>query len=185
MPLCPPPLLRTARSLFAANGYAATSIDDVVGEAGVTAGALYHHFPNKRELFRAVLEEEWRNAEAAVRAHARSRRMAWSRLEAGCQAALEHCVDPGVHRILFVEAPAVIGYEELLAIEGGHSLDLLNEAIAEAMKEGRLRKRDPTPLAHMVFGAVCELAKLAQGADQTYPALRRELRLFLGSLCDS
>ncbi len=51
-------LLEEARRLFAADGYNATSLDDVVAAAGVTKGALYHHFRSKRELFRAVFENE-------------------------------------------------------------------------------------------------------------------------------
>ena len=178
-------LVRAARSLFAERGFAGTSIEDIVRAAGVTRGALYHHFADKTELFRAVLEEEERalvrrSAEAAAR-----RRGAWSKVEAGCDAFLDACLDEGVQRIVVTDAPAVLGWEEVREIEFGHWLSTLTATIEQAMDEGTLARRAPAPLAHLIFGALCEGSFVIAGASDQPAAMhevRGELRRLLRSL---
>src|SRR5688572_11986017 len=88
-------LLDVARRLFAADGYAATSLDDVVRGAGVTKGALYHRFAGKRDLFLAVYErEQHRLAQVQFEAFARNKG-AWEGFYAATQAFFEASLDPG------------------------------------------------------------------------------------------
>src|SRR5215212_3653335 len=115
-------LLDVARRLFAADGYAATSLDDVVRGAGVTKGALYHHFAGKRDLFLAVFEREQQKlARTQFEAFAR-RKGTWDGFFAATQAFFEASLDPGVQRITLLDAPAVLGWETMREVEGRYSL---------------------------------------------------------------
>ena len=102
-------LVAAARDLFANDGYAATSLDAVAGAAGVTKGALYHHFAGKRELFRAVYEHEQEQLVAALgEAYAR-KRDPWDAFEAGCLAFVESSLEPGLQRITRWTPPGCSG----------------------------------------------------------------------------
>ncbi|MBA3301104.1 MAG: TetR/AcrR family transcriptional regulator [Thermoleophilaceae bacterium] len=177
-------LIDAARGLFAADGYAATLLEDVVREAGVTKGALYHHFAGKRELFRAVFEREQRALAAAVTdAYARERDP-WEGFHAGCRSFLEASLDPGVQRITLLDAPAALGWEAMRAIEAGYSLAMLREGLEIAIAKGRIAPRPVAPLAHMLLGAICEGAMMtARSEDQ--PATAREVLAELTAQLDA
>src|SRR6185437_16102188 len=102
-------LVEAARDLFAKDGYAATSLDAVVGKAGMTKGALYHHFAGKRELFAAVFAGEQQKLSGVVAAAYAGRQDPWEAFEAGCRAFVEACQEPGVQRIFLLDAPAALG----------------------------------------------------------------------------
>jgi AcrR family transcriptional regulator len=178
-------LVSAARTLFAERGFAGTSIEDIVRAAGVTRGALYHHFADKTELFRAVLEEEEKalvraSAEAAAR-----KRGAWSKVEAGCDAFLDACLDKGVQQIVVTDAPAVLGWDAVREIEFGYWLTTTTRSIEKAIAEGTLPERPAEPLAHLIFGALCEGSYVIVGASDQRAAMnevRGELRRLLRSL---
>ena len=166
-------LVGAARELFAADGYAATSLDAIVSACGVTKGALYHHFAGKREIFEAVFRaEEERICVALAQAAARGRDPV-DAMYAGCREWLEVCLDPGVQRITLLDAPSVLGWERMREIEAEFGLALIKEALNQAMKAGRMKRRDPDPLAHLVFGALCEGAMFVARADDQAAAKRR------------
>jgi AcrR family transcriptional regulator len=179
-------LLEAARRLFAADGYNATSLEDVVAAAGVTKGALYHHFSSKRELFRAVFENEER-ALARVCHEAYERESdSWKGFYAGCVAFLEQSLDPGVQRIALLDGPAVLGWEAVREIEAQYSLAMIENALRQAIESGRIAPRPTGPLAHMLVGALGEGAMtVAQaGGDQraTMREVARELSVLLNGL---
>ena len=175
-------LVAAARDLFANDGYAATSLDAVATAAGVTKGALYHHFAGKRELFRAVYEHEQEQLVAALgEAYAR-KRDPWDGFEAGCRAFIESSLDPGLQRITLLDAPGVLGWEAIREIESP-ALALTELGIERAMEAGRLPRRPAQPLAHLLFGAMCEGSmKIARAEDPAamqravWAELRRVLR---------
>jgi AcrR family transcriptional regulator len=160
-------LLEAARELFAEDGYAATSLDAVVAKAGVTKGALYHHFSGKRDLFAAVFAgEQDRLSEAIVAAYAREQDDPWRAFEAGCRAFIEACQEPGVQRIFLLDAPVALGWETIRELESG-SLQMMEQGIRRAMEEGAIERRPVGPLAHLLFGAICESAMvIARAPDQ-------------------
>jgi AcrR family transcriptional regulator len=177
-------LVAAARDLFANDGYAATSLDAVAGAAGVTKGALYHHFACKRELFRAVYQHEQEQLVAAIRAAYAAELDPWDAFEAGCRAFIESSLDPGLQRITLLDAPGALGWDAIREIESP-ALQLTELGIRRAMDAGRLRRRPPQPLAHLLFGAMCEGAmKIARSEDP--PAAQRaiwaELRRVLRAL---
>ena len=179
-------LLEEARRLFAADGYNATSIEDVVAAAGMTKGALYHHFRSKRDLFRAVFEQEERELARRCRVAYQRERDPWKGFYAGCRAFLEQTLDPGVQRIALLDGPAVLGWETVRQIEADYSLAMIENALREAIESGRIAPRATGPLAHMLFGALGEGAMMVarSGGDQR-AAMRevdREVRAMLTAL---
>src|SRR5579864_2130574 len=103
-------LLKVARKLFAERGYAETATEEVVRRARVTRGALYHHFRDKQDLFKAVLREEQMKLAASIKAVAARQADPWRSLIAGCHAFLDACLDPAMQQILLTDAPAVLGW---------------------------------------------------------------------------
>lgn len=173
-------LIGTARALFAREGYARTSLEAVCAEAGVTKGALYHHFAGKAELFEAVFEAEERELCASLVRGAGSgsgrRRDPWQTFQAGCRAFLQATLDPGVQRITLLDAPGVLGWKRMREIEADYGLRLLKEGLRHAADAGRLRTHDVDGLAHLLFGALCEGAMYIARAPDQDAALKRTTR---------
>lgn len=151
-------LLDTAERLFAAHGYEATSIDTVLDAAGVSRGALYHHFPGKEALFEAVLESVEEALAADVVAAAEAAPEPRLALQAGCLAWLQRLRDPVIRRIVLVDAPAVVGWQRWREIDECHWFGLLKSALAEALPPSRLDATSLDVLAHMLLAALNELA---------------------------
>ncbi len=171
--------------LFAARGYAAVGLEEIVAAAGVTKGALYHHFPSKAELFRAVLERVAQEVAARVEAAADAEPDPWSRLTAGCRAFLEAGTAPHVQQVVLVDGPAVLGWAQWRAIDEATSGRLLAEALAGLIDDGVVARQPVEPLTRLLSGAMNEAALwLARSADpprdlaDTWAALSR----LLGSL---
>ena len=177
-------LLSTARELFALDGYAATSLDAVCRSAGVTKGALYHHFRGKHELFDAVLEAQEAELCEALARGARRHDDPWDGFVAGCMAFLEACLDPGVQRITLLDAPSVLGWERMQEIQAQYGLALMKAGLKQSAKAGRIARRDVDGLAHMLFGALCEGAMYIARASDQRAALRKITREF-NSLLDA
>jgi AcrR family transcriptional regulator len=177
-------LVDAARELFARNGYDATSLDAVAARAGVTKGAVYHHFEGKRQLFEAVFTREIERM-ATPLAHAYGRKKdPWDAFRAGCRAFLDECLDPGLQRIVLLDASAAIGWEQIRQLESP-LLELMELAISRAADAGRIAPRRPGPLAHFLFGALCETAMVVARADDQKAAHREavaEIGRVLGGL---
>jgi AcrR family transcriptional regulator len=178
-------LLDAARTSFAEVGFAATSLDAVTASAGVTKGALYHHFPNKRALFRAVYErEEQRLVEQALRVAIRTRDP-WDAFEAGLAAYFEASSHAGVQRITLLDAPSVLGPEEAHSIAVSGWSILIEGGLARAVAAGELEPRPLGPLADLLYGAICQAAMIvARSEDQAAArtAYFSELRAILRGL---
>ncbi|MCG6207322.1 TetR/AcrR family transcriptional regulator [Rhodopseudomonas sp. HC1] len=152
-------LIAAARQAFVARGYAGTSTPDLVEAAGVTRGALYHHFADKQALFRAVIEAE----SAAVAAEIEAAPFSGSPIEAlvaGGEAYLQAMALPGRTRLLLVEAPSVLGQAEVDAIDSRNGVRTLREGLQAAVTAGALR---PVPIDQtaQLLGAAYDRAALA------------------------
>lgn len=162
-------LLSTARRLFVERGYAGTGTPDLVAAAGLTRGALYHHFADKQDLFRAVVTVEHRAvAEAVERAAPGGGTDPLADLVAGGEAYLDAMAEPGRARLLLIEAPAVLGREAADAIDAVHGGRTLREGLAAAMAAGVLTPL-PVEITSVLVGAAYERAALALagGADRS------------------
>ncbi len=134
-------LLTAARGLFAEKGYAETSTPEIVTAAGVTRGALYHHFEDKLALFRAVVTEEYLAVAAEITTSAET--MSGSALDAlmhGSRGYLAAMADKGRVRIMLRDGPAVLGQMALDKIDQETSADTLRRGLAEAMEAAEIKK---------------------------------------------
>jgi AcrR family transcriptional regulator len=177
-------LMAAARSLFRADGYAATSVDEITRQAQLTKGAFYHHFTDKKAIFQAVFEEAEHQLQADIKA-ACAHDDAWTMLKSGCLAFLDLMMDAGTQRLLLREGPAVLGWDAWRDVCARHSLGLISGGIRAAMKSGQIRPRPTEPLAATIYGALTEAARyLAQLDDPVaaLPGVRAEIELMLGAL---
>ncbi|MDA1145178.1 MAG: helix-turn-helix domain containing protein [Chloroflexi bacterium] len=179
-------LIEAAHSLFAERGYAATGTEEIVQAAGVTRGALYHHFVDKQDLFEAVytnLQNDLRDRIVAA-ARADSTAGTWERIRRGVHEYLDHSMEPTVQRIVLVEAPAVFGWQRWREIDSEYALGLLKGAMVAARDEGLLIAGDPDTLAHLMLGVVSEASQvIADAADVA--AARLEVGCDVDRLLDS
>jgi AcrR family transcriptional regulator len=164
-------LLRVARELFAACGYADVGTEEIVRAAHVTRGALYHHFADKRDLFRAVHEQLSDELLERIAARIAGVEGSWEVLETGVRAFLDACTDPAVMRISHLDAPAVLGWAEWREIDARHFLGVVSMGVQEAMDGGVFRPQAVQPLAHMLLGAMVEASMLIASAPD--PAVAR------------
>ncbi len=131
-------LMDAARSLFVAHGFAGTSTPAIVDRAGVTRGALYHHFPDKTAIFRAVLEREAAEVAAAILAADPPGANPLDALLAGASAYLAAMAVPGRTRLLLVDGPAALGRVALRQIEAQHGDATLLGGVKAAQADGTL-----------------------------------------------
>jgi len=167
-------LLRIARRFFAERGYADAATEEIVRRARVTRGALYHHFKDKQDLFRAVLHEEQLRIAAKCTEAAAKESDPWRALMAGNEAFLEACLDPAVQQIVLIDAPAVLGSEGFRQSDESYYLAGLMAAIEAAIAARIIEKQPAEPLAHMIMGSMNEAARLIAHASDKKRA-RREV----------
>jgi AcrR family transcriptional regulator len=166
-------LISAARHLFAERGYAAVGTEEIVQRAGVTRGALYHHFKRgKEELFRAVLVQLSAETVRRIGLAAGSTDDPWQALMAGADAFLDACATPEVQRIMLVDGPSVLGWDVWRAIDTDHGLGLLQQALARAEDAGATLPGSTTAVAHVLAGALDEAAMVVARAED--PAAARE-----------
>jgi AcrR family transcriptional regulator len=144
----------------------------VTAQAGVTRGALAHHFEDKLALFLAVFDAVEQELLSAGGGPPPATAVdAWSRFRAGVQGYLEAATRPDVQRITLVDGPSVLGWRRWREIEEGYSLGALTAVLELAMAAGVVRRRPVEPLAHLILGSVIEAALLVANSDD--PAGRR------------
>ena len=176
-------LVRTARELFAEKGFSDTSTEEVVARAGVTRGALYHHFRDKLDLFRAVHDEIEEEINARVEA-AMDRDDVLEGVTAGVSAYLEACRDPAIQRIALLDGPGVLGWDKWMDTGDEHGLALIRTALERAIDAGLMEPRPVEPLAYMVRGAIMEAGQfVSRVPDADAQEVERTLlELLLGLL---
>lgn len=177
-------LIKIARKLLADRGYADTATEEVVRRARVTRGALYHHFKDKQDLFKAVLLDEEKRLAAATTAAAARQSDPWQALSAGCNAFLNECLDPAVQRIVLIDAPAVLGWEAYRQIDADYFLAGVISSIQAAIESGLIPRQPVAPLAHIIMGALHEASMLIAHADDRVTA-RREVSEVVDRLLSS
>lgn len=175
-------VLEAAAELLASRGVAEVSLDDVAAAAGVTRGAVYHHYRNKAGLFRAVsarLQAEV--ADAVVVAAEGAGSAPAAQLRAGCHAFVDAITAAPAARVLLVDAPAVIGWQEWRDLDAENSAGHLREVLADAGVPPDLLEATTVQLS----GAMNEAALwLAQGAggDQERAGAHRVLDQLLDAV---
>jgi AcrR family transcriptional regulator len=151
-------LIEAALALFTENGYTGIGTEEIVGRAKVTRGALYHHFEDKRDLFRAVFERVEEDLVQGIAAKMEGSDDAWELMMAGMRAFLDACEQPAVKQISLTDAPAVLGWREWREIDNRHGLGLTRAALQGAVDAGALRPIAVEPMAHLLVAALSEAA---------------------------
>lgn len=160
-------LLAAARSVFSEVGYATSRTEDIVRKAGVTRGALYHHFRDKRELFRAVFEELETELVAGAGARASAAADSWTNLLAGYNGFLDACLQRDLQRIVLLDGPSVLGRETWRKIEEEHALAVISAGLSAVMRDGFIDQQPVAPLAHLLLATINEAGLLIAEADDT------------------
>ena len=159
-------LLAAGRELFAAKGFAGAGREEIVERAGVTRGAMYHHFPSKEALFQAVYEACEEEVLAQVLAAAADARDPKEMLRLGSAAYLAVAAREDVRRICLIDAPAVLPTEVRRELAERFGLGAIRTALQECMAAGSIRRQPVDVLAHVYLAALLEAATLvAEGAD--------------------
>jgi AcrR family transcriptional regulator len=158
-------ILDRARHLFATKGYAAAGTEEMIGELGITRGALYHQFNDKLGVFKAVVAEAYSEMTNYISTKVQPLDDPWEQLVIGCQAFLEIAQQEDLRRLVFIEAPAVLAADTLVEFDQ-YGFGLLHESIQRVVDEGKLSTIDAEGFAHLVNGSLNELAAwVAQSND--------------------
>jgi AcrR family transcriptional regulator len=173
-------LLDAARTLFGTRGYNDTSLDDIVAAAGVTKGALYHHFGGKEDLFRAVFEQIKREVSERVGATFLEDDP-WQALLDGCQAMVDAQLDPAVRQIVLLDGRSVLGWDRAREIESRYTAAVLRGALRRAMHSEVIERRPLRPLALMMNGALSEACFFVVDAEDPQEA-REEVKELVAKL---
>ncbi|MEU2432072.1 TetR/AcrR family transcriptional regulator [Streptomyces sp. NPDC007861] len=151
-------LLSEGRRRFAADGYRGVVLTEVAQAVGVTKGAAYHHFESKAGLFHAVVADVVQELGDRVAAAAEEVSDPWEQLRAGCRAFLAAGSDPSMRRIVLVDAPTVLGWEEWRALDEESSARHLRDALSTLVETGVITAQPVEPLAQILSGAMNEAA---------------------------
>ncbi len=158
-------LISAARDLFGRRGFSAVGTEEIVRRAGLTRGALYHHFASKEDLFRAVYEAVERELVEQIATTALAASDPVEALRAGARAVLDSCEDPAVRRIALIDAPSVLGWEQWREIGMEYGLGLVQSTLEAAMDAGIIDRQPVKPLAHLLLGSIDEAGMLVARAN--------------------
>jgi AcrR family transcriptional regulator len=165
-------LITIATRMFAERGYEDTSIEAVLREAGVSRGSLYHHFASKEALFEAVAEEVETSVGAQTAAAASGATSPVDALRAGFLAWVRLAGDRVVQRILLIDGPAVLGWEQWRSMEERHALGLIRSVLQVIADQGGIRPELVGTLAHVLLASVNEVALLVARSDDKETAMQ-------------
>ena len=178
-------IIDAARIVFARDGFTDAALSEIIAKADVTTGAIYYHFTDKRGLFLAVAESL--EKEILDEASKRTNPMAdpWEAFESSVLETLDICARPDIQRIVFREAPAVIGLREWREIEVKYAFGVMQATVQQLAKAGLIKSELPDMTSQILLGALMEAAHTVASAKQKSKALkvaRETLRVMLRGL---
>lgn len=168
-------LVDAGRDLFGERGYSAVGTEEIVRAAGVTRGAMYHHFKSKRALFREVYDDVEQEMVAHVAGALETnagRGDSWDAARIGVRAYLEYCADAAVERIAILDAPSVLDTEVRREIANERGGMLVRATIQALIADGKIKPQPVDALAQLLIGALVEGATYAAEAEK--PARARD-----------
>ena len=157
-------LLATARTVFSERGYADTSMDDLTAQAGLTRGALYHHFGDKKGLLLAVVEQIDAEMDGRLQTISDSAGDLWEGFRHRCRAYLEMALEPEIQRIVLRDARAVLGGAS--PDSQRHCLESMQGLIQQLIQQGIVADACPEALASMIYGSLAEAAFWIADGDE-------------------
>ncbi|WP_111494873.1 TetR/AcrR family transcriptional regulator [Marinobacter bohaiensis] len=170
-------LIQSAREAFAAKGYAASSMDDLTAAAGLTRGALYHNFGDKKGLLQAVIDQI--DAEMLGRMSAAKEKAGsvWQGFMEESIAYMEMSMEPEIQRIVMLDGPAVLGDPSQWPNQSACLRTTMN-TIQALMQEGTVRPVDPEAAARMLNGAALNASLWIASADEPEVVLGKAVDAF-------
>lgn len=165
-------LVAVARSLFAERGFAGVATTEIVERAGVTRGALYHHFPSKEDLFRAVWEAVENDLLARVVEQSAAGSDPLEQIRLGSAAFLDVCLEPDVQQVTLVDGPVVLGWARWQELEARYSLAVVVTGLEAAMEAGLVVRQPSEPLAQVLLAALSHAGLQVARADDPAAARR-------------
>jgi AcrR family transcriptional regulator len=164
-------LIEVATSLFASHGYEGTSIEAVLAAAGVSRGALYYHFSNKEALFAAVLAAISDRVTAEVTEAIRDCTDPVDAMHTAALAWIDLAGDPVIQRVMLVDAPSVLGWEQWRAMDEGRTVGAMQAMLQAVSDSGRLPQELVEPFSHMILAALDEAAMVVARAPDSRAAV--------------
>ena len=170
-------LIRAARKAFAAKGYAAASMDDLTAEAGLTRGALYHNFGDKKGLLQAVIDQIDAEMVARLRAAQDRAETAWLGLLDESIAYIEMALEPEIQRIMLLDGPAVLGDPSRWPNQTA-CLRTTTQTIQALIDEGTVRPVDAEAAARLLNGAALNASLWIAAADDPHAVFAKAVEAF-------
>ncbi|WP_325985044.1 TetR/AcrR family transcriptional regulator [Pseudomonas protegens] len=165
-------LIASARQAFARQGYAKTSMDDLTAEAGLTRGALYHHFGDKQGLLAAVVEQIDSEMDERLDAISAAASDPWQGFAQRCRAYLEMAQEAEIRRIVLQDARAVLGQRQPAE---EHCIDSLSRRLQALVEAGLITPAPSQALARLINGSLVDAA-LWIAAEQPGQRLQQALQ---------
>src|SRR3712207_4175692 len=150
-------LLDAARSLFAERGYHGTAAEEIVRRAELTRGALYHHFEDKKDLFRAVVDEMEGEIDEEIEEAECAQSGLPEAVMAGYRAFIDAVLDPEMRRAFFLDGPSVLGWE-WREIDARHAVGKIEEGLEALIAEGFMEPQPIKAMARLINGVLLEAA---------------------------
>jgi AcrR family transcriptional regulator len=175
-------LITTARRLFAEQGFAATSTEEILREAAVSRGALYHHFPSKTDLFQATFEqvEDELTARVLQAAGSGGETDPMRILQVGFDAFLDQCRNPEVQRIVMLDGPTVLGWDLWHELDERYAFGTIKTVLTVAADTGRIDPATVEPLTHLLLGAIMQAGMVVARSDDPLTAKKAMTETFSG-----
>jgi AcrR family transcriptional regulator len=170
-------LIAAARKAFAEKGYADASMDALTADVGLTRGALYHNFGDKRGLFAAVVNQIDSDMAERAKAHGAAAGEGWDALLAEGAAYIEMALDPEVQRIVLLDGPAVLGDPSQWPSQNS-CLQVTRQAVEDLMSKGILKPIDAEAAARLISGAALNAAMWIAASGEPESVLPRAQEAF-------
>ena len=170
-------LIGAARKAFGEVGYAEASMDDFTAEAGLTRGALYHHFGDKKGLFEAVVLEIDSEMTARMEAAAKSAPTRWQGLVDECNAYIQMALEPEIQRIVFRDGPAVLGDPSSWPNAGG-CVAMMTDSVARLQQKDIIADVDAEAAARVINGALGYASQWIANADDPRTVSQKAVQAF-------
>ena len=170
-------LIRAARTAFAAKGYAAASMDDLTAEAGLTRGALYHNFGDKKGLLQAVIDQIDAEMLARMRAAHGQADTAWDGFLNEGVAYIKMSLEPEIQRIMLLDGPAVLGDPSQWPNQTA-CLRITTQAIQRLIDNGTVKPVDAEAAARLINGTALNAALWIAAADDPHAVLTKAVEAF-------
>ncbi|MEO0441080.1 MAG: TetR/AcrR family transcriptional regulator [Pseudomonadota bacterium] len=174
-------LIKHGKKIFVEKGFAATSTPEIVKSAGVTRGALYHHFEDKTDLLRAIVEQDCEAVGADINRGSQDADNAIDMLKSGSTAFVRSITSQGRARTILIEGPAVLGQKELLEIEDRHTRLSLKQGLEAALNQGAIKRLPLQPMVELV-SSMLDGAALKVEAGFAFEELEPVIHAFIDGL---